>query len=261
MRRTIFIVLLSLSGAGASPALAAPFVYRELVLPHGEVVVDFGLGVGHVPDDAVPGTPTNGLGLNLEIVAGIAPGLELGLRTGFRLDEGGQRTQADGYGRPFDTETYGTQFDRVANPELHLRWLAARGPNAELGLQLDFYLPTENGSRFGMMFALPIVLRGGPVRLDTGIYVPVIFYDPTLTIISVPLHVWIQATPRLWLGPLFGVRVIESGGSHTEAPMGFGIGTALDRAVDLRAWFLFPDVSHNGTTRVYGGGVALQLRF
>jgi hypothetical protein len=112
-----------------------------------------------------------------------------------------------------------------------------------------------------MMLALPVALRAGALRLDTGVYVPVIFSDPTLTIISVPLHLWIQATPRLWLGPLFGLRVVANGGNQTEVPLGFGMGTALDRAVDLRAWFLFPDVSQNGSTRGYGGGVALQLRF
>ena len=29
------------------------------------------------------------------------------------------------------------------------------------------------------MFGLPILLRAGLLRLDTGIYVPVVFYDPT----------------------------------------------------------------------------------
>src|SRR5205823_2478588 len=145
-----------------------------------------------------------------------------GARLGFRLDDGGQATKADAYGRPFDTETYGTLFDRVSNPELHFRWRAARGGNAELGLELRAYIPTENGSRFGMMFGLPIALRAGILRLDTGLYVPVLFYDPTRTVVSIPLHLWFQITRDLWLGPLFGLRVVSEGGSHNEYPLGFG---------------------------------------
>jgi hypothetical protein len=260
-RWTVGLALLVLSsGMARSANAAAPFVDRDLVLPHGEVALDLGLGVGHLGGD-VPGSRT-GFGLNLEITGGIGPGVEIGLRTGIRLDDAGRRSQADGYGRPFNTETYGTEGDRVADPELHVRWSAARGAHAELGLQLDAYLPTENGSRFGVMFALPIALHVAALRIDTGIYVPVLFYDPTVTVISVPLQLWIQATPRLWLGPLFELRVVEvSGHSHSEAPLGFGIGSALDRRVDLRAWLLFPDINQNRGDRTFGGGVALQIRF
>ena len=72
--------------------------------------------------------------MNLELRGRRRPRLELGFRMGFRLDDGGQITQADRYGRPFDTETYGTRFDRVANPEIRLRWSMARSYAAELGL-------------------------------------------------------------------------------------------------------------------------------
>ena len=79
--------------------------------------------------------PATGLGMNLELRAGVTHDFELGFRMGFRLDDGGQITQADCYGRPFDTETYGTRFDRVANPEIRLRWSMARSYAAELGLR------------------------------------------------------------------------------------------------------------------------------
>ena len=58
--------------------------------------------------------------MNLELRAGVAHDFELGFRMGFRLDDGGQDTQADYYGRPFDTETYGTRFDRVVEPRATL---------------------------------------------------------------------------------------------------------------------------------------------
>jgi hypothetical protein len=243
--------------AGAARA-DAPWVYRSIVLPRGEVSVDLGLGLGHQPD-AVESGSVSGLGMNLELSAGVTHELELGVRTGFRFDDGGQATQADRYGRPFDTETYGINFDSVANPEIHLRWAVARGSAAELGLEWRAYLPIENGSSFGMMFALPIVLRTGSLRVDTGLYVPIIFADPTRTVVSVPIQLWIQASRTLWLGPLFGLRVNHPGGD--SYPLGFGLGTALTRLVDLRTWILFPDISQNEAARTFGAGVALQLRF
>jgi hypothetical protein len=243
--------------AGAARA-DAPWVYRSIVLPRGEVAVDLGLGLGHQPD-AVESGSISGPGMNLELSAGVTHELELGVRTGFRFDDGGQTTQADRYGRPFDTETYGTNFDTVANPEIHLRWAVARGSAAELGLEWRAYLPIENGSSFGMMFALPIVLRTGSLRVDTGLYVPIIFANPTRTVVSVPIQLWIQASRTLWLGPLFGLRVNHPGGD--SYPLGFGLGTALTRLVDLRTWILFPDISQNEAARTFGAGVALQLRF
>ncbi len=179
---------------------------------------------------------------------------------GFRLDDGGQNAQADFYGRPFDTETYGTNNDRVANPELRFRWSVARSYAAELGIELRAYLPIEAGSRFGLMFGLPIALRAGPIRFDTGLYVPVMFYDPTWTAVSVPLHIWIQAASDFWLGPILGLRV-ENPGGHIAYPLGFGLGWMTSRAVDIRTWFLFPDMNQPQAARTYGVGIALEVRF
>ena len=245
------VCLLSPSRASA----AAPWIYRGLTLPRHDVALDLGFGFGHDPD---PGD--DGFGLNLELRAGVAHDCELGFRMGFRLDQGGQDTQADYYGRPFDTETYGTRFDRVSNPELKFRWSVARSYAGELGLELRAYLPIESHSRFGFMFGLPIALRAGIVRFDTGLYVPILFYDPTATTVSVPLHIWIQAAYNLWLGPLFGLRV-ENPGSHTAYPLGFGLGLQASRAVDLRFWFLFPDMNQDAAARNYGFGAAIEVRF
>jgi hypothetical protein len=112
------------------------------------------------------------------------------------------------------------------------------------------------------MVGLPILLRAGPVRLDTGIYVPVVFYEPTtFTAVSIPLHVWIQAGHNFWLGPLLGLRVVNQGGSYNQYPLGFGLGWQLNRMVDLKTWFMFPNMNQNAAAREYGLGVALQIRF
>jgi hypothetical protein len=255
--RALFAALLLSIAAAPSAQAAAPWVYRGIVLPRRDVALDLGFGIGHSP--APVGT---GFGLNLELAGGIAHNLEIGFRTGFRLDNAGEITKADGFGRPFDTETYGTNNDRVANPELRLRWSLARAAAAELGLETRFYLPIETGSRFGFMVGLPIRLRvGGILRLDTGLYVPIIFTDPTRTVVSVPIHVWIQAAPNLWLGPMFGLRVVNQDGSSTQYPLGFGLGTSPSHNVDLRFWFVFPNMNQDAAARVWGAGVGLQVRF
>src|SRR5262245_15497179 len=118
MRRSLLALVLGLVALAAAPRAraAAPWVYRGITLPAHDLALDFGLGMGHAPTN--PGSIT-GFGLNLELAGGITHNFEIGVRTGFRLDDGGQYTQADSYGRPFDTETYGVNNDRVANPEIH----------------------------------------------------------------------------------------------------------------------------------------------
>ncbi len=254
------MIAMAVVALAAPPAHAAPeFVYRSLTLPRGDIALDLGLGYGHAPDGA--NGSVDGFGMNLEIAGGVTHDLELGFRTGVRFDDGGQATQADRYGRPFETESYGTRFDRVANPELRMTWTVARGAIPQIGLEVRAYLPFEDGSHFGVMFGVPLALRLGIVRIDTGLYVPIIFDNPTTTsAVSIPLHLWIQASPTFWLGPLLGLR-IESPGGHDAYPLGFGFGSALSRQIDLRAWFLFPDMNRDEAARTFGAGVGLQIRF
>jgi hypothetical protein len=261
-RATIGAAALAATLVAARAQAAPEFIYRGLTLPRGDIALDLGLGYGHEPAPA----PNNdnsidGFGMNLEIAGGVTHDLELGFRTGVRFDDGGQATQADRYGRPFETETYGINYDRVANPELRLRWTVARGSSVLLGLGTRAYLPIEAGSRFGLMFEVPVAFRLGSVRIDTGLYVPIIFTQPdTTTVVSIPIHLWIQASPTFWLGPLFGLR-LNSPGGHDAYPFGFGLGSALSRQIDLRAWFLFPDLNHDAAARTFGAGVGLQIRF
>jgi hypothetical protein len=248
-------------GLHASAAEAAPeWIYRGLTLPRGDIALDLGLGYGRQPSGAPDNHSVDGFGLNLEIAGGVTHDLELGFRTGVRFDDGGQATQADRYGRPFETETYGTNHDRMANPELRLRWTVARGSAVLLGLGARAYLPIEVASRFGLMFEMPVAFRLGSVRIDTGVYVPIIFTNPTATVVSIPVHLWIQASSTFWLGPLFGLQIQNPGG-HDAYPLGFGLGSSLSRQIDLRAWLLFPDIGQDQGGRTFGVGVGLQIRF
>lgn len=245
----------------APPARSATsYVHRSIVLPQGDVAIDLGLGIGRAP--VGPTASITGLGMNLELRAGLRSGLELGFRTGLRFESEGRFTRADNYGRTWDTETYGVGDDRVANPELRLRWLLARGPGAQLGLELRAYLPFDRDTDFGILLGLPLSLHLGSLRIDSGIFVPIIFSDPTWRAISVPFHLWIQASGNVWLGPLLGVRVIDYGtASYNHYPLGFGLGIGLNRAVDFRTWFFFPNVRGDQATRTFGVGFALEVRF
>jgi len=54
---------------------------------------------------------------------------------------------------------------------------------------------------------------------------------------------------------------VNQNGSDTQYPLGFGMGWQLNRIVDLRMWFLFPDISQDAAARNYGLGIALEVRF
>ena len=96
---------------------------------------------------------------------------------------------------------------------------------------------------------------------DTGVYVPVVFYEPRLFSVSAPLDVWIQCSPALWLGPMTGVRVTHQGpADRTDISLGFGLGYSLGRAVDLKTMALAPAVNHERGARNFGVGIGLQLR-
>src|ERR1044071_1190807 len=102
----------------APPALAAgPWVDRSITLPRHDWAFDFGLGIAHVPGPR----GTLGPGFNFEFAVGVTRAVQLGLRTGVRFDPVARAGAADVYGRPFDTETYGTGVDTVANPEFYVR--------------------------------------------------------------------------------------------------------------------------------------------
>jgi hypothetical protein len=243
----------------ASQSLAAPrWVARSITLPRHDWAFDFGLGVGHfdAPD------PPTGVGLNVEIAVGVTRHLELGVREGFRFGAEGRATRADEYGRLFDRQTFGTNHDDLANPEFRMRGALVDGPVVELALEGRAALPIENGSELALEFGMPVWFHlGRSVRLDTGVFVPIAFYEPTLFSVSAPLDVWIQCSPALWLGPMTGVRVTHQGSAdRTDVSLGFGLGYSLGRTADLKTMALAPGINHERGARNFGVGIGLQLR-
>lgn len=262
--KTIALAQVLVTLAVAVPASAAPaWVERNITLPRHDVAFDIGLGIGHVPNPSRVGP-----GMNLELGIGITHRLEIGFRTGLRFGNDGRATAADHYGRLFDTETYGDRLGAVANPEFRIRGAVVSGDVAEIALEGRAYLPFEDGSRFGVMFGVPLMFHvGNSVRLDTGLFVPVLFYDPTATVVSFPFQAWFQVSEKLWLGPMTGVRM-SSGpayapffpGDRTQVLLGFGLGYQIARFLDWKSEFLFPAINESGGAQVFGFGTGLALR-
>jgi hypothetical protein len=243
-----------------SESQASPFVDRPLTLPTSQWALGLGFGIGRDGRPS-PLEDVTGFGFNLELHGGLSPSLELGLRTGVRLGSEGRLTQADRFGRAFETETYGVGSETLANPEISLRLAVARSSAAALALEGRVYIPIEEGTKVGFMVALPFHLHlGHSARFESGIYVPIILSEPTTSVISFPFHLWFQASRELALGVLTGVRIYRPGGGNT-VPLGFGLNYAVSEVTDLRTWLLFPNVKGSDATDDFGGGVAIEARF
>jgi hypothetical protein len=244
----------------ASDAFAyPPWVDRRDTLLSGDWAFDFGLGIGHVP------APDHAsAGINMEMAVGLTDRVELGVRTGLRIgDQGDRSIEPDNYGRLFDRQYFDGGTSVVANPEVRVRGAVVRGDVAELALEGRFIVPVDAQSVAGLEFGMPLALHlGDRVRLDTGFWLPTTFYNPAILGISVPFDLWIQVTPRLWLGPMSGLywpNVSHNPPANQPAvSMGFGLGYSITHYLDFKAMMLFPTVNNDG--RVFGAGAGIQVR-
>lgn len=261
LRRLVVAVVASIAALVVRPpdARAAPaWVDRSLTLPRHDFAFDGGIGLGHgrFPDRTGPG-------MNLEGAFAITDSVEIGVRTGLRFGNDARGIGADAYGRTLWTETYGTRFDTVANPEGRVRWAFYSGRVVEVGIDGRVYLPIETGSRIGGMFGMPFAFHlGSSVRIDLGVYVPVVFYDNTFAAITVPAYFWFQVSQKVWLGPMTSLRFIDPGGgaSYTDLLLGFGLGIQVASAVDLKTMILFPRINQDEGARTFGAGFGVQIR-
>jgi hypothetical protein len=249
--------------AAPAPAAAAPpWIYRPMTLPQLVFAGDAGIGIGHARLPPPFGDVT-GPGLNLEGAFGITDRVEVGLRTGLRLGNQARAVQADAYGRTLWTETYGTGTDTMANPEARVRWTAYRGDVAEIGLDGRLYLPFETSTRAGMMLGVPLAFHAGNVlRIDTGLYIPVVFNPNTFNGIVVPGYFWFQPSDAVWLGPMVSLRSIDPGPGdrRTDLLLGFGLGIQVASSVDLKMMAFFPRINDDQPTRFLGAGFGVQFR-
>jgi len=250
---SFFLLLCAVGSVTARDVHAESWTGRRLVLPNGATSLDVGLGLAFPSDRRGDDRPL-GSGFNLEVAHGLANDLELGIRFGFRFNDFGRAFQADHGARLFDNETYEDASTTLADPELRLRWGLVHGSVLELAFEGRAVLPLSG--HFMAMPALPLRLHLGAVRIDSGVYVPIIFAEETTTIVSIPLQFWVQATSGLWLGPIFGVKYFDHGRQY---PVGFGLGSAVGARTDLRFQVLIPDVEPSA--KIVTFGLALAFRF
>lgn len=262
MRRAVlsFALAAAVVATAADSEAAAPWVDRGMTLDRHVFAGDVGIGVAHAYVPA-PAPDITGAGMNLEGAFGITEKVELGLRTGVRFGQDGRATQADTYGRTLWTETYGTRNGDVANPEARVRWCFYRGDVAEIGLDWRLYLPIEPNSRIGGMFGVPFAFHIGDfMRIDLGVYIPTLFYDPAIVLVTVPAYFWFQVSEKVWLGPMTSLRHRLTQRPATDFLLGFGLGVQVASAVDLKTWILFPDITANEGARNFGAGFGVQFR-
>jgi hypothetical protein len=261
-RITSLLSFVALCTAARSANAAPPWVDRFLTLPAGDWAFDFAGGLGHVP------APRNdiGVGANAEMGVGLTRRIELGLRTGVRFGDDFERAiNGDAYGRLFDRQTFDARAEGaqvLANPEVRVRGAIVRDSIVELALEGRLVVPFADGTDAGALFGVPMAFHlGTRVRLDVGAYVPVVFIPhDTSVAIHLPVDVWIQATSRLWLGPMTGLafeRVGDNRGSQNVS-LGFGLGYAITRYLDFKAMFLFPTI--NDESRFFGAGAGIEVR-
>jgi hypothetical protein len=266
-KRSLFVAttFAALGLAAREADAAPPWVNRGLTLPAHDWAFDVGFGLAHDDGSHVIANPPplTAAGFNFEFAVGLVEDIELGVRTGVRLTNEVRVPAADEYGRLWDRQTFGTLTDVMANPEVRLRGRIVHGTVAELALEGRVTLPIEQGSDAGVLFGMPLLFHvGRKVRFDTGFYVPIVFYRPTYWAISLPFQAWFQVTPKIWLGPHFGVKIErrEQFIDQTDVEFGFGFGYQIARWVDLKTMFLFPHLNHQAGARDFGAGVGFQLR-
>ena len=240
----------------ASAFAAEPFVDRGVTLPARDWAFDFGLGVGH--EDIGRGGVT-APGINAEMAVSPIDRLELGLRTGLRFGDDARFVSADAYGRLFDRQTIDLGGSTIANPEFRVRGALLRHEVVELALEGRLVVPFATGSFAGAMFGVPLLFHiGHSVRLDTGAYIPIIFANQTQTLVSAPIDVWIQASRRLWLGPMSGF-VLDTRSNVVAWSLGFGLGYQITGPIDFKTMLLFPDVNHDSNAFGLGAGVQIRI--
>jgi hypothetical protein len=257
MRRTLIAGFVAGGLVLAAPAALAapPWVDRHLTMPAGTWAFDVGAGIAHVPYD-------NAFGVNLEGAVAVVDRVELGVRTGLRAGDPFERgMQPDSYGRLFDRQYFDGGASVLANPELRVRVAILRGPVADLGIDGRVVIPLEN-PQAGIEPGLPLAFHlGDRVRLDTGVWIPLyVGGGDTFAGISVPFDVWIQITPRLWLGPMTGLRSDRLAPPSRSAyvSFGFGLGYQILHNLDFKTMLLFPDISDDA--RIFGVGAGIQIR-
>jgi hypothetical protein len=208
-----------------------------------------------------------GTGINADAALGVGHGLELGARLGARLDDYGRGLRADEVARGFETETFGTGVNRFANPELRLRWRAARRRWLEAGLDERLVLPTGPDPNVSEVFGAWISAHApGVARADVGVDGALTWqrFDTGTRVIpalGVPIRLWLNVTRGLFVGGVATSRYdapTPYTSSHLRTTLG-AVGGYRFGLCDLMLGAYLIDVVNDGVDRS-GLGLSLSCR-
>jgi hypothetical protein len=281
MRRTPWLAALALGSLGVAPARRAradePFVDRVLTLPPLHLALDAGLGFGQGPAGPPPDltglqpTPADtgvklGWGSNLEAAVGLPILGEVGVRVGVRFGDAGINAGwglgADHFARLFDPVVDEPGGSTVTNPEIRLRGTLLNLKVFELGLETRAVIPTADGSDFELVPGAPVRIHiPGFARIDTGVWLPVIFNSDTSFTIDIPAQLFFQVN-QAFFGPVTGVRFNhpDPGDSSTDIPAGIAGGYTLGGVLDLKVQVRTERINDVSWTKFIGGGLGVGLR-
>jgi hypothetical protein len=265
--------------ASVDARAAGPFVDAPLTLPPLHVSADAGLGFGtyqtYTLDPNNPNAPPVlqggtqvGWGTSLEGALGLPVIGELGLRIGYRFDGGGiaagSGVGADHFARLFDPITTEPVAQNFANPEVRLRGALFDLKTVQLGLETRFIIPTADGSVFALTPGVPLRIHlPGLLRVDTGLYLPIAFFQSTSYSLDVPVQAFFQVG-ALFGGPVTGIRYNVPGGgfaSSVDVPLGLAAGYTLGGVVDLKVQVRTERINDSNSASQYlGGGLGVGLR-
>lgn len=272
---------LSLPMAARDAAAEGAFVDAPLALPPLKFSADAGIGFGTYQTYALdPNNPTAppvlqggtrvGWGTNLEAAVGLPVVGELGLRIGARFGSdgvaAGSGVGADHFARLFDPVVTEPGGDSVTNPEVRLRGALLALKVLELGLESRFVIPTANGAVFAVTPGIPLRVHvPGFLRVDTGVWVPIAFFQTTAYTVDIPAQAYFQVGDAFF-GPLTGIRYnvpnVPGASNTVDVPLGLGGGyTLLGGRLDLKAQLRTERINDGAWASQYlGGGFGVGLR-
>ena len=125
--------------------------------------------------------------------------------------------------------------------ELYGRYALLDG-DFELGAQVSVQIPTETEAGLGL--GLPMLVHATrDLRIDTGAELEILFWDPTVTNLDIPLALTWNVVGSGFLGFRTGVYVWDFDALIVPTGLHAG-GVVADGRVDLGGWFMWPGFLH-----------------
>ncbi len=227
---------------------------RPLSLPSGMVLLQWGVAYG-TSSIGRTFSDRGGLGLSMDVSAGLGRHFQIEAGTGVRLGDGAQLS-ADRYGRVWRDEVFQTGNRFIGNPWVKLRWSFLDGAERvfRAGVELMLQAPLAQNTAWSMALGLPVqvVLPGARLRVESGLFLQSVLSEGSTLreVLNIPLRLLWSPFDELGVGLVTGVQVGNVFRDEVVGPnVQFGL-TLRYRAgqnVELGAQWLLPAASPHGS--------------